>query len=682
MAQKFLSAYDEAVQGGRPCHRVSEYFCARGRGSLRGDLEQHARGAGMSVRLRREIRAYMACRLDDTVSESPHRDISHIAGRARSSKIPWWSASVRLRQNLAMVEHPELRVAMRSAWPQWKSVLAPAAKRMGTRRFLDAVHRAGPFGLVDCTRIRAVDRRGVYTQAFQAFADSVPQSARVWHSLRREFVNAIVADGRVYTGTISNVASEPPSAHTMALDSGGTGSRGRTAHFRILDRAVADKKHNLTLRWLDVKCMAMPMSIQKLSAVGASTGSGSGSVDGVQLTLAPDGLPEIVDFLAFLPWAAIRCSLQEWSKVCASTIASGLDVSEPVPASSREWVLADQSTPTIVIVDALLARGWRAAPRLAQCPQSHSVAPAADAMVFHLQRLRPLWKPYLQCLLELEALGGRGLQSLPAREKPAFYRAVLESSAPGTVAVGLPAPDYTRPVAGGSDGLAAAASCVDLGHLSDEPLPCRAVPVPAAAVAGPVAAAVASPPASPPPSHDGDSPLPPPRRPVAGEAFSSVWPVQELLLRSPQGPGGRSSSSSSSSSSSTTAAVPVAAPAGPGGPAPAAVALAAPRPIRAQGSVGMMVEGIHVSVDEHVPVSGHGEGYRRLIIRCPFHQGCGKRRNTGPAQTRHFGDVEPLWFLGAWAHRGRALASRAEHMAYTPTVADVREYGESGRWAL
>ena len=89
MAAKLLADFNAAVAEDLPRHRVSE------------------------------IHSYMACRVDDAVSESPQRDVSYVASRAKCSKIPWWSASVRLRQNLAMVEEPGGRGAIEALWPTW-----------------------------------------------------------------------------------------------------------------------------------------------------------------------------------------------------------------------------------------------------------------------------------------------------------------------------------------------------------------------------------------------------------------------------------------------------------------------------------------------------------------------------------------------------------------------------------
>ncbi len=673
-AAQLLESFDAAVEQGRPWHRVSGYFCGHGRGSLRADLEQHARGDGLTVRLRREIHSYMACRLDDTVSESPHRDVSYIAGRARCSKIPWWSASVRLRQNLALAAEPCHRAAIDAAWPIWKTLASEPGStkvpKMRQKPFLDAVHRVGGFGLVDCSRIRAVDHRDVYTVAFQARESSLPTSARTWRNFRREFVNAVITDGQVYTATIRDTESGPPDSQTMATASAASHRAAAQVHFRALDCAVAAKKHNLTLRWLHVKSMAMPVSLQKLSATSAGAGGVSCPE---QVTLVPDGEPVIVDLLAFLPWETIRGALQEWSTVRASSGGGGsVDVSSPIPVAGREWVLTEQSTPMVVLVDTLLARGWRAVAKLAQCPKSYSMASATGkAMVFPLQHLRPQWKPYFQCLLSLEALAARGLTELPAHEKPAYYRAVLASPAPaGVAAAGADGPGIGQATASTA---AASAAPVDVGpgELSDEPLPCHfTLPVaPSAVAAAPSVSVSAAAPASP--CSDGsDLPLRPqpatgrPAQDSAGdEAFTGLWHPEQLLRprsRSRrQDHRGRAPSRSSSARRRRSAAGASGSGSGSG------------------GNAGMAVDGVPVRVDEHIGVR---DAYRRLVVKCPWHPNCTRRRNTGARQTERLGELEPLWYLGAWLSRGQNFLGRDDHMAYIPSADDVRQYGESGAW--
>ncbi|MCP4241439.1 MAG: hypothetical protein GY772_12840, partial [bacterium] len=112
-----------------------------------------------------------------------------------------------------------------------------------------------------------------------------------------------------------------------------------------------------------------------------------------------------------------------------------------------------------------------------------------------------------------------------------------------------------------------------------------------------------------------------------------------------------------------------------GGVGPAPVA----RPVPGE------VEGRCLVVEEH-----WGEqGYRRYIVRCPLASAahaegtcrCVKRRGAGPAQTRRFGALEPVAFLGVWLRSASAHATRAQHMAFVPSEASVGQYMEEHGWA-
>ncbi len=614
----------------------------------------------MSPALRRELCAYRLCRLDDTVSESPHRDVSLIAARAPASRIPWWSASVRLKQNLRMAGDPRFRQVFASVWADWKLLAAAPtrtrrrAPRLKTKPFLDAVHRVGSFGLADCSNI-GKGHRDLFVQALKAREAALPMSAKVWRDLRREFVRAVVSDGKVFT---AQLACAPPSALEMASQCLPSASRQQQQHFRVLDCAVGHKKHNLTTRWVQVKSMAMPMSIQKLSAVAVDSDHQEPVQDVAQdRTLIPDGVPEVIDFLSFVPWEVVRCSLQEWSSVAvrpASTLAGcgALHVSNPVVASARPWVFADEGTPMVVLVDALLAQGWRAARTLADSPRSHSTGADHRGKLFFIKRLQLQWKPYFQCLLSLPDLAAKGLVELPARQKPAFYSAVLASSEPGAVPQDLGVAAYRK-------------MCEDRGpvlkrddDVSDSPLQGH-VAGHGLARRGPVFAEEDAEDAPLQPVPVGSAPPQRRRSELGEEAYAGLWNPDELLRRSP---------SASSSSSSTPSASGAARSGGSGGQPeqrPARQKRKRPR--------GMHADGVSVVVEDRVGAC------RRVIITCPWHAHCKRTRNTAAAQCKNFGEREPLWFLGAWLHGGRSR-DRDGHKRFTPSVKDVREFRDRGAW--
>ena len=92
------------VAKGQQPHRVIEHFAGTNEGSLRVDFEAHAEGRGMSTRLREEVSSYQLCQLDDTWVEAVHRDVSATCKRASACTFPWVAATLRLSQNLAVMD--------------------------------------------------------------------------------------------------------------------------------------------------------------------------------------------------------------------------------------------------------------------------------------------------------------------------------------------------------------------------------------------------------------------------------------------------------------------------------------------------------------------------------------------------------------------------------------------------
>ena len=103
VAQQFLEGYDETLRQGATPHRVTAHF-AGATSPLRRDMEAHAAGQGMSAKLRAEYLSYRWCMLDDTWVEAGHRDLSGISKRKPGSKMPFRFATLRLAQNMGVID--------------------------------------------------------------------------------------------------------------------------------------------------------------------------------------------------------------------------------------------------------------------------------------------------------------------------------------------------------------------------------------------------------------------------------------------------------------------------------------------------------------------------------------------------------------------------------------------------
>ena len=94
------------------------------------------------------------------------------------------------------------------------------------------------------------------------------------------------------------------------------------------------------------------------------------------------------------------------------------------------------------------------------------------------------------------------------------------------------------------------------------------------------------------------------------------------------------------------------------------------------------VEGSVVALDVHGE-PGEPNHYKLFCVQCSVSSHgalCSKRRNIGSAQTVHFGEQEPLAFLGAWLRHGPHCVDRTAHMAFRPTLAQVQAYMAEHDW--
>jgi hypothetical protein len=160
-AKQFVELYDDAMSvpaTAQHVHRVSHYLAA---GSLGNDLREYAAGHPMTSQLRTEITAYQLCMLDDSIQEGPHASISHVVTASRPARPPWWSAGVRLDQNLEARETLEKLsrgrfcqfftnwkfLTQRTTRPDLRRALTP--QKIATEKFLTKVYRLGQENRVD-----------------------------------------------------------------------------------------------------------------------------------------------------------------------------------------------------------------------------------------------------------------------------------------------------------------------------------------------------------------------------------------------------------------------------------------------------------------------------------------------------------------------------------------------------
>ena len=134
-------------------HRVSDFLLGNLPGQLGRDFRMWADEGVMSGRLRAELTAYQLCVLDDSFVEGPHARISRVARQASRPSPSWWSATVRLQQNLRAYDlsvqgHPDRFHQLYDAWKlvvqsRSSAYMAGQSPKVPHRDFLRSVYRTG-----------------------------------------------------------------------------------------------------------------------------------------------------------------------------------------------------------------------------------------------------------------------------------------------------------------------------------------------------------------------------------------------------------------------------------------------------------------------------------------------------------------------------------------------------------
>ena len=303
-------------------------------------------------------------------------------------------------------------------------------------------------------------------------------------------------------------------------------------------------------------------------------------------------------------------------------------------------------------------------------------------------------RAYCQCLMALGQFHRSGLEALPEHQCCAHCSAMLASSEPGLVPVGLPAKAYADLAilaqakvdanqAAPAVPVAAAAIACGSGSESEEPWRAPRVPrhwpeaesasggeadtqpMPHGLVRGTLA--------------DAGAGVPVAERP---QAEQPVW-AASAFVRQARGSGRRASSSQSSSSSSASSSARSSARSSASSSASQSSSSSSALENHGPQQRLPKLEGVLVAVDVHGEPGTAGH-YRRYVVKCvvPEHgPACIKRRNVGEMQTRQCGEKEPLGFLGVWLQCGPLFPDRASHMRFRPSAGEVRAYLDEGNAA-
>lgn len=318
------------------------------------------------------------------------------------------------------------------------------------------------------------------------------------------------------------------------------------------------------------------------------------------------------------------------------------------------------ATPTVIVLEELLRRGWKRG----EAPPAHTMS----SQLFFGTDGFAARKFYLQCLVALADLCGLGLRRLPSGQKKDFYRAVLASPAPGQVRPDRSREEYAALVGEGGPPAVQVqlleASGGGEGDESEE----EDMPQNQRTAVG---------------AGGGVGDLEPPAEAGGGSSadrsatIPSGIPVGQLVVLGPHAERPKASVPSCSSSSSSDGPPPLVAmlEQGPGDLEPPAEEAIVRDPVHAC-----------IKVEKHLRpgMVGHYVRYTTLcpLARCQHRStaACGKRRNCGPPQFGRLGPAAPEAFLMVWRGQASHFPSREAHQRWCPTEAEVRLFMQDQGW--
>jgi hypothetical protein len=296
----------------------------------------------------------------------------------------------------------------------------------------------------------------------------------------------------------------------------------------------------------------------------------------------------------------------------------------------------DAGTPVYFIVKKLRDDGWT----MGLAPKEHGLH---TAKVIGMMNAIMGKKAYLKCLISLGSLLDKGLQTLRSGQAQGYYKALLSSSTPANVQLGMDVKYYkalwnSQPVAEVLD---------ESSSEESEAVEMQVPSVPAISALSPFARALQN------QLPEGSLVSVPLRATVSKARKKSQGDGEPQLKARPIA--GRLDATGLDVADSD--------------PDTVEIVLASTPPLSLKYKLRFDA-GCHKG----------GTAYNRLRIDCPlsgcahFEVGntCGKYRNLGMAQTTHFGPREPEAFLIAWADSASQFKTRAAHLKHEPSLNDIR----------
>lgn len=656
VASDILGTYQRQVGEGVKQHRITDYFLSEDSRWL-PHWKTHARGEGLHAELDAELYMYECALHDGTLGEAYHVEFKRDCVTKTAGTFRYHVANVRTEQDEEEIdEHIQKhgKVLWHKWWNNHKCILQRKhrslrhwkVRRLANKKFYPQVYRYGIRSHQDWSALKKL-----YLTTGQC---STKPARGILSATKKDFANTVFVVGRVYTVIAPALADAEPAP----VESGGAAiaavqpATSRLLCFEVLDTAPHTKANAAKPH---VNHLFNPMQIQFWSIWAR------GDVQGympTSISCSPQSGPEIIDIMSMTTWEYMRGSLRVWQARCPSDVFGCVDFSRPIEYHVLvPFPLRTQTTPAWILFRKLAEDGWSMGDvdRHDLPLEDNNYSP--NGVVGK--------KNYLLCLLDLERLAQRGLETLPANKIDSYYRVVLKSEKPADVEPDAGVIEFRKQLKEIDDDdaheipLALQADFHDpsvIKNLLPEPLMDLPGEVDAASAVGIIPYMVAS-------SSSG--------------AASSSDPPAAIVAAAPPAPvihptdSSGSSESASSSSGDESVAQPV-------------VSLSVDtRPTLIYGE---HIEGQKINIGTHYTKRTK---YYRFHVVCPCtnttHRDthiCQKYRNTGPMQTSKYGIAEVYAFLGLWLRRAAIETSKIDHGKYRPKDSDIAAYIREKEWVM
>ena len=352
-AAKFLRSCDDLRARGHILHRVAEAFAGEGhKGVFRADMECWASGGQPTARLLDALFAYRSAKTDDTVQETPHKDVSYVASRARGSKLAYVFAQVRFPHNLVTWDQtdPDEREA---AWASWTAMGNKGDAWLQRRRFAGG-YFASRF-VQDVYRLRPVGLRdwGSLTEFLQ---QSLPRNTTARRgadvALRREWLSRTLQPGWIYSLSF-------PGANHEGNESPLTDTQLPDMLFEVSGIDVEKKKFLTSSPTVDEwRSMLAPTTVQTIKAAHGqwSWQDNPMSAEQTRVRVCRVGTPEVQDLLMMARWESWYEQLRRWREAPDGSLELQ-GICSHLWRSQLSWKF---DPPAILFLQGLKEAGWSA----------------------------------------------------------------------------------------------------------------------------------------------------------------------------------------------------------------------------------------------------------------------------------------------------------------------------------